>query len=715
MVGSIFSESWYKVENLNVALIQNSYIKVQYYRGEEYYILEDKYNNQFFRIKSDTYKFLMVLNTEKTVGKIWEEYLVSNPNNIPTQDEVIQILMSLHHKNMLFVKNKIDSKQLYTRMKKKQKEEFKSKILSFMYIKIPLINPDPFLNNIKPIINILFSKVGVIVWLIAFILGIYSVIENHTRVYSQSEGLLAPNNLFILYICIFVLKLFHELAHSMVVKKYGSQVSTMGIMFLVFTPVPYMDATKSWEFRSKYKRALVGSAGMIIELFFASICAVIWANTGDGLLNSICFNIMFIGSVSSIFFNGNPLLKFDAYFILSDLLEIPNLFDKSKKEFFDLCKKYIFNIKDIQTQSQTLKESIYLNLYAILSFFYRLFVVFVIVLFVADKWFFVGMLVAILSFYVWIAKPTVSFIKYIKDDPSISTYRQDIVNKSLIIFASVVFVVFILPFPYSIKIDGIILANNYTNIYVQTDGTIQDVLVKNGSYVDANTTIAVLKNGELDYDISILKEAMQETQAYLTNAQYSSIADIKTIEEQIKLQNDKLKILNERKENLIIKASDSGIFVGIDSVYLINQHYKQGTKIGTIIPNDGFYFQAVAPQEEAFNIFAIKNIEGSIKLNGRYTQTLSVSNVSVIPFYKQDLPSAVLGWYGGGEMATSIKDNTGVKTKEGFFEIRCDVDTKDERFYHGRKGILKIDMGYKSLYDRMYNKTKQLLQKRYSI
>ena len=115
MTSSIFSESWYKVANLKVSLISDSYIKKQKYRDQEWYIIEDRYNNQFFKIKPEAYEFVIRLKSKRTVEEIWEECLEICPLIAPTQDEVISILMSLHHKNLLYFKNKADNQQLFDR------------------------------------------------------------------------------------------------------------------------------------------------------------------------------------------------------------------------------------------------------------------------------------------------------------------------------------------------------------------------------------------------------------------------------------------------------------------------------------------------------------------------------------------------------------------------------------------------------------------------
>jgi len=126
-------------------------------------------------------------------------------------------------------------------------------------------------------------------------------------------------------------KALHELGHAYALKHWGGEVHELGLMFLVFLPVPYVDATGSASFGQKWQRALVGAAGIIVELLLSAIALFIWLNAEEGLVRAFAFNVMVIGGVSTVFFNGNPLLRFDGYYILSDLVEIPNLGDRSKR------------------------------------------------------------------------------------------------------------------------------------------------------------------------------------------------------------------------------------------------------------------------------------------------------------------------------------------------------------------------------------------------
>ena len=160
--------------------------------------------------------------------------------------------------------------------------------------------------------------------------------------------MLALENVFLLWLVYPVIKTIHEFSHAYTVKHWGGEVHEMGVMFLVFVPIPYMDASSSAAFNARYKRVMVGAAGILAELLLAATAMIVWANVEPGVVRAVAFNVMIIAGVSTILFNGNPLLRFDAYYVLSDLIEIPNLAMRSNNYIIYLLQKYLLNLEGAQ-------------------------------------------------------------------------------------------------------------------------------------------------------------------------------------------------------------------------------------------------------------------------------------------------------------------------------------------------------------------------------
>lgn len=716
MAKQIFSDSWHIVSDLKVSLINNVTVQKQYFRGEKWYVVKDAFNNKFFRVKPEAYQFVMRLTTLKSVEEIWEAYLLESPDIAPTQEEVVTLLSQLHINNLLYFKNNPHSDDIFERHLEQKQKIFRGKLASFLFIRVPIFDPEVFLRSVQPFTNAVFSLKGFIVWLLVVIYGAKIVIENSSSVVQQAQGMLAPGNFIFLYIALFLLKILHEFGHAMMCKKFGGPVHTIGIMFLVFTPLPYMDASSSWSFRNKWHRTLVGSAGMIIELFIAAAAAVVWVNTGEGFIHSMSFNLMVIGSVSSLVFNANPLLKFDAYYMLSDMLEIPNLFQRSKEQVYYFVEKYIFDVEQSHNPSNSNKEAFWLVFYAVTSAFYRLIISIAIVIFVADQMLLVGIFVALMSLYIWVIKPSYSFVVYLLSSSKLNKNRYRAVSISSIGFFVLVLLISMIPISHNINAPGIINAKDFTTVYTPIEGYLETLHKKSGDSVKKGDLIATMRSYELDLDIELTQGKLKETLALELKAQ-NDIADLKPIKARIKLLKRKLSWYNQKKESLMIYAQITGKWVAPELVSLQKSLLNKRIALGSIVPQEAFKFIAVVSQEKAFDLFRERQLKGNVKLDGVAQKTIELTNIQVIPYERHQLPSAALGWAGGGDIQVAQDDTTGTKSIEAFFEIRADITNGENnpKLIHDRTGHLRIVLPNVPLGEQMLKSFQQLMQKRYQL
>ena len=270
---------------------------------------------------------------------------------------MLQLLSQLYYADILYYNIAPDKEKLFERYRKRRQKETQSKLLNIMFIRIPLLDPDLFLNRITPVIHKIFSIPGFLVWLLVLFFAGKILVDNFEQALEQAQGVLAPDNLVWLYTGLVIVKVLHEFGHAVICKRFGGEVHVMGVMLMVFSPLPYMDATSSWGFREPWKRMAVGSAGMFVELFIAGLAVFVWAATGQGVLHSVAYNIMFVASVSTVLFNANPLIRLDGYYILSDLLDIPNLSGKATHQLRHLVEKKAFGLKDSVSPAQSKKRS----------------------------------------------------------------------------------------------------------------------------------------------------------------------------------------------------------------------------------------------------------------------------------------------------------------------------------------------------------------------
>ncbi|MEI7839270.1 MAG: biotin/lipoyl-binding protein [Methylococcaceae bacterium] len=715
-MSEFFSESWHRIAKNKISLVASVQIHKQRFRGMTWYVLRDTFNDKFFRIRPEAYQFLMHLTPEKTVEEVWENFIETRPEVAPGQEELIQLLSQLHDANLLYFKNRPDSTRIFERHQKHKTQKTQQQLFSIFFSKFSLIDPDAFLNWCSPVIHKLFSARFAVIWFAIVISGGVAVIEHFDELRDQSQGMLAPDNLFWFFIALFFLKLWHEFGHAMMCKRFGGQVHSMGVMLLILTPLPFMDATASWTFRNRWHRALVGAAGMIAELFVAGIAALIWANTGAGTLHSLCFNLMTIASISSLVFNGNPLIRFDAYYILSDILEIPNLAQKAQRQWLFWIQKYAFGVDDI-SPSQTQKESLWLGFYGLLSFLYRLLISVGIILFTADEWLILGFMMATLTAITLIFIPAYRSLNYLYASPQIHRKKSRAYGVSAV-FLMAVLSLFFVPYSSEIEATGVVESTHFVSVFAETNGYLKKINVKNGQLVSQGDTLLEFTNNELELSVQIIRAKLVEEQISLAQARNENISDLDSIAKHITVLEQHLESLLKDEKKLTIIAENSGVWVAPEFNPKLNNWFKRGIKLGVIINPSEYRFTAVVTQEQAFDLFEGNvQLKGEVKLRHNTKPTFTTETVHIIPYEQHELPSAALGWLGGGEIAiTHNAKSTGKEAAESFFEVRTLLQSSENTaFFHGSSGILRLELPPKSFINKALRTIDQTLLKRYKL
>ncbi len=719
MKGNLFSESWFKVARLRAGLHSSVEIQKQVYRGETWYVVRSSFGSDYFKITPEAYDFIATLTTDLTIEEHWERFLDNYGGAAPTQDEVIHVLAELYGHNLLYFKNIPDVGHVFERKSEKKRKERLTTLLSLISIKIPLWNPDRFLAALAPVYKHLFSSYAFIVWLLIVITGAKAALGEWSMIADATQGMLAPANLIYMYAALIFMKLGHESAHAAATKHFGGSVRTVGVMFLVLTPLPYMDASDSWFLQERRQRILVSAAGMLFDIFAAAVAAIIWAGTGDGIVHGVAFNVMILGSVSSLFFNGNPLIRFDAYYMMADMLEIPNLFERARQLWYYLFERYLFGVRQNDIPAGDSREVCWLVLFGAASFVYRGFLSVAILLMIADRSLLLGLILLMVTLVVGAVLPLRRFLVYLSESQNLAGVRGRAVAVSALMVVLVLVVFVFIPLPRKISAPGVVELAGHHKIYASTEGRLERVVPKNGDSVVKGQIIAELSNFDLERDIDVALSRLTQTRALKQKAHHEAAADLKPLVERESLLEEQLADLKRRKTELIVVAEQSGIFVSPNIEAYKGKWLKKQTQLGSLVAEGDARLSAIVSQEQAFELFRTNHYRGVAKLFGSTKYPLTLSDVKINPYKKEELPSAALGWLGGGDVAVSTSDRSGKKTTESFFEISGKLSAENEtsalKLLHGRAGVLRLTLAPEPLALVAYRKFRQTMQKRYKI
>ncbi len=721
-----FHESWYRVVNLKPRLLAGVKVRRQHFRRQLWYVIENPANSQFARIDASAYRFIGALNGHRTIGQAWQLCNELLGDNAPTQGEVIQLLGQLHGMNLLYADLPPNVEGLFNRYRRRVRQEILGYLTNLLFIRIPLLDPDSFLNHWVGLVGRLYTWFGLFLWLALLSTGLYFVLGNFQELVAQSTDVLAPSNLPLLYLSFVLIKIIHEFSHAFACKKFGQlnrsagEVHTMGVMFLVFFPLPYVDASSAWAFRSKWQRAIVGMAGILAELAAASIAAIVWAQTSTGTAHIIAYNVIFVASVSTILFNGNPLLRFDAYYVLSDLIEIPNLAQRSKNYLYYLVKRYVWGLKKALNPAYSGGERLWFTFFGIASTVYRVFISVRILLFLNNRLpealFILVPLFALAAIVGWLIVPIGKFIKYLATDPELARNRSRAVISTLLFLGLSFGLLGLVHMPDHYRIEGIVEPRQFAIIHTQSDGFVTSFLASQTIVSPDGHPLMEATNPELQAENEAMRAEQRGLEARLRLAELQEPAAVQIIQEQISALQEKIDRVTRKLADLKLKAPFEGTWVAPEIERTEGVYLPRGETVGFVGSLDDLVIRATAGQDVAAMVFEQAEKDLEIRVKGQPRVTWPGTIEKILPAGHEELPSEALGYAAGGSMPTQSGAPQNKTAVERFFEIRIKPTTScDTKLWVGQRVIARLDMEDKPLIKQWWQLARRLFQRRFHI
>ncbi len=720
-----FSESWYRVKSLRAKLRAGAQISRQFYRGERWYVVRDPAGNQYHRLSDAAYRFVGLLDGSRTVEEAWDLVGGQLEDDAPTQPEVIQIMSHLYSANLIDADVTPDATVLLKRHKQLSKRKMQNRLMNVLFPRIPLWDPDAFIQRWMPLAKVLFSKFGALVWLIVVGTAITMLLpywdkSGHSLKSAAMHAVdLRYNtiNILLLYGVFVLIKFIHELGHAFSCRRFGGECHEMGVMFLVFVPTPYVDASSAWSFPNKWHRFFVGAAGMIVELFFASLMAFVWMRAGDpkSLIAQLAFNSMLIASVTTILFNANPLLRYDGYYMLSDFLEIPNLSQKSNEYALGLIKRHIFRVK-LQQPLPPALQRVWLLFYAITSAIYRVFVGVLIILIVAFQVPVLGVLMALGGVVTWIAVPVFKLFKYLAVEPELHRKRGRAVAFSVAVAAIIIGFIGLIPFSFSVDQVAIADAAEHEAVMPQWPGFVRQIRAHDGDMVKAGDVILVTDDPDLDKQI---RQERSDVKLYSDQeAADRAINDPAAAEidhEQWASANGILNELLQQRDALTLRAPISGQLVAPKLNQLMGIRLDHGKEVGTVIDSDRLNIRVLLEQNESQLITSImdndakaKKLRTEIRLTSDIDTVLVGERPHKVGAATTKPPHPGVTTAGGEEYAVDPKDPNKLQSDQ--FEIDVPLANPDKKYVVGQKAYVRFKLDKRPLGWQWYRRILQIIQ-----
>ena len=715
MDDSLHSSSWYRVASLRPRLRSHVRINRQHFRGQLWYVLHDRTSGRFHRFTPAAYLVISLMDGRRTVQQIWDMACSQLGDDVLTQDEIIRLLGQLHQSDVLHGDVVPDIKQVSQRAKKQRRRKLLMSILNPMAVRLPLLDPDEFLTATMPLVRPLFSWLGVVLFLGLAGYGIVLAGMHWAELTGNiTDRVLAANSLLLLLITYPFVKALHELGHGYTVKRWGGEVHEIGVMFLVFIPVPYVDGSAASAFRGKWRRVLVGAAGILVEMSLAAVAVIVWVYAEEGMIRVMAFNVMLIGGVSTLFFNGNPLLRFDGYYILSDILEIPNLGIRANRYTGYLIQRHLFGVTDAVSPVTAPGERGWLLVYGVASFLYRMFIVTVIVLFVATKFFIIGVLLAIGGGVMMIGVPLGKHVWFLLTSPVLRRNRGRAIGVCTSLLAAVAGVLLLVPVPYATVAEGVLWLPGEAIIHVGADGTVVRMFKQPNQRVVKGDPLVLLEDPLLEARVRLLEAKAKQARLRYAAARVNDAAEGKILEEHLKRAEADLALYRRRQRDLLVRSPGNGEFVLPRAADLMGSFVRKGDVIGFVVTFDDPVARVIVPEDSA-DLVRRRTEAVELRLVDRMENIYPMTVVRELPAITDRLPSLAFSTVGGGEIIMDPSDGENLKALAKVLQLELRFKTPVRVSAMGGRTYARFDHGEEPLAWRIYRSLRQLFLSRFRV
>ena len=484
-------------------------------------------------------------------------------------------------------------------------------------------------------------------------------------------------------------------------------------MLLVFMPVPYVDASAASAFKEKRKRMVVGAMGIMTEMLLAALALFVWLSVEPGLVKAFAYNVMLIGGVSTLFFNGNPLLRFDGYYVLADALEIPNLGKRSNQYLGFLIQRYLFG-SEMASPANTPGERKWLLFYCFASFFYRLFIMFAIVLFVAGKFFVIGILLAFWSVFLMLILPAFKMLKHVLTGPSLARQRARAIGVSFAGIALLVTSLTMIPASLWTRAEAVVWLPERAIIRAGTDCFIDHYVTPANSHVEAGEVLVRCEDSLLEAQAQKLESRIKELQTLYVSQQKGDRLAARITHEELLVTKADLDNIKSKIEEFNIRSPINGQFIVPRSSDLPGRFVHKGDVIGYLISPDTKSVHLAIPQED---VGLIRDHVESIELRfaDRLEQAFAASISRQVPGGTHQLPSAALGSQGGGKLDIDPRDSSGKYSLGTVFMYELAIPDASITSPIGTRVFVRIAHGEEALAKQWYRRLRQVFLKTLNV
>jgi putative peptide zinc metalloprotease protein len=669
----------------------------QRYEGRTYYVVKDPVSLRYYRFKEQEHFLLKLMDGTCTLDQAQKSFETRfRPERLKLED-LEQFGQQLLSMGLVQNESPQAGKLLYDNRQKRVRMEWMQTLTNILYIKIPIFDPEKILTLMIPYLWWMFTSL--FFWMsMCFMASAGILVLVHFESFYDRlpdfQSYFVFKNVVYLWVALGVVKVIHEFGHGLSCKAFGGEVHEMGFLLLCFSPAMYCNVSDAWRLPNKWRRIIISFAGIYVELMIAAASTWIWWYTPSWPdVNMMCLHLMVVCSVSTVMFNGNPLMRYDGYYVLADWIEIPNLRDRANRYLQNLAMEHCLGIEVQPEPYMELGRRTLFVIFAVISYVYRWVVTFVILQVMANflkpyKLEVISEMLALGALASMIGWPLYRLIKNVKKRgrlPDMKPVRVTI--SACVVAAALAFIIFV-PVPVSrIREGGFVdvQENAMTQVSVEVSGILDRLEVKEGESVEKGRILATFVSLDLENarDQSESKKYLKQSLVRYLSEQISKETDAgqrKQLEDnRQKAQQDykqaavEVELIKKEMEKLTLRAPRKGVVINLPPIDEVGKRWDlkeqnpifcaigDKEKLRVRVPLNTADFDLLK-ENFARKTAAQKPMEATIRVQGRGSQlwkgvirNLPQADEKTVPFQ--------LTSKGGGPLA--VKPNS--TGKEGLF------------------------------------------------
>lgn len=694
----------------------------QSWQGRSCWVIKDPLALKYYRFEEEEFALLSWLDGKTSLNELRERFEREFAPQRLAIGQLQHLLTMLHRSNLLVSLAAGQGEALQQRQEQRASQRFWAALSNPFAIRFRGVDPDALLTVLTRWFGWLFAPLAIVVGL-CFALSAALLIAVQWQEFSNRlpgfREFFSAGNWLLLAVVMSVVKILHEFGHGVSCRRYGGQCHELGLLLLVFTPCLYCNVTDAWIIPSKWRRAMIGAAGIYVELLLAAACTWIWWFTEPGLLNHLCINTMFVCSVSTLMFNANPLMRYDGYYILSDLLEIPNLRQKANALVRSKAGAWLLGLPENNDPFLPARGRIWFVLFAIASTVYGWLVTFSILWFLTQVFKPYGLAVlgrgmVLGSLLLMVLVPTGRLIQQWRIPGRRQRMKPSRVLISGLAAAGLVAAIVCVPLPHWIKVPVVLQPRGAEAIYVEVPGEVAEVWQERGAVAQGQPLVRLI-NLDAQLAAQKLRARRDELATKIdgirqrAHTDNQAILELSQTEEALAALTEQLQQREAELQKLTIVAPFAGILLPppernepASKVTLASWHgrplaaknrgafLEKGTLLGHLVPTG--QFEAVLAIDQNAMEFVRPGQAVVIMLDqwpGLKVQGV-IENLSEQPW--NAVPQGLSSKF-GGRMPTHTGADGAEHPVSETFQASVPLVETDDRWVAGGTGVARIHAG----------------------